>query len=382
MRTLGAGTGRKRVLLLLHQYDYRHHVGIARYAARAGWALEDAYTQPHALPQAWSGDGVIACHGAHQAFVDWLNRAGVPVVDVGEDPGISDFPRVLPDNEAIANLAVDSFQARGYQNVGFVWAMENAAKRHRGEAVAAAAAARGMRFWDVPLDRVPRLRAEDALPIALLAVDDAAAVRALRACEEARVLVPEQAILMGIDNCTYRCEPAAVALSSIDPDAERVGYEAAAMLDALMHGRSLETTTLRVPPAGIVERDSTDMVAVRDVEVAKAMRFIALNAQRRVGLRDVARATEISLRRLQTRFKEHLGRTILQEINGRRVKRAKELLRATAKKIRVVAGECGFGNSVKMIRVFKQYEGVSPKRFRQQAGGEAKHPVRNGGPKD
>jgi len=48
------------------------------------------------------------------------------------------------------------------------------------------------------------------------------------------------------------------------------------------------------------------------------------------------------------------------------VKTAKELLERTRKKIRVVATESGFGSSVKMIRVFQQYEGTSPKRYRQQ----------------
>jgi LacI family transcriptional regulator len=378
MRTLGAGTGRKRVLLLLHHYDYRHHAGIARYAMQAGWALEDAFTQSHALPEHWTGEGIISCHGHSQPFVDWILRANVPAVDIGENPGLSEFPRVAPDNEAMVSLALDHFQARGYRNVGFTWAVENTAKRERMHAFAAAAEMRGLRFWDVPLERVPRLAAEGALPIALLATNDAAAIRALRALDDARVLVPEQAILMGIDNFPYRCEPASVALSSIDPDAQRVGYEAAALLERLMQGPAPERTTVLVPPAGLAERASTDMLAVRDVEVAKAVRYIALNAQRRVGLRDVARATDISLRRLQTRFKEQLGRTILQEINGRRVKHAKELLRATAKKIRVVAGECGFGSPVKMIRVFKQYEGVSPKRYRQQAAEDPQQPVRNG----
>jgi LacI family transcriptional regulator len=383
MRTLRAGTSdRKRVLLLLHYYDYRHHAGVARYAAQAGWALEDALTQANELPEQWAGDGVISFHGTSQPFVDWLKSRGAPVVDIGDDPGVSDVPRVTADNDAIASMAAEHFHAKGYKNVGFAWTLDGTAKRQRMQAVEAAVSARGMRFWDVPLDRIPLLRAQEAFPIALLAHNDATAVRALRACEDAGVLVPEQAILMGIDNFTYRCEPASVSLSSIDVDQERVGYEAAGMLDALMHAQQPERTLVRVPPVRIVERDSTDMIAVRDVEVARAMRFIALNSERRVGLRDVARATGISLRRLQTRFKEHLGRTILQEINGRRVKHAKELLRETAKKIRVVAGECGFGNSVKMIRVFKQYEGMSPKRFRRQIMGEANEPVRNGGRAD
>jgi AraC-like DNA-binding protein len=35
-----------------------------------------------------------------------------------------------------------------------------------------------------------------------------------------------------------------------------------------------------------------------------------------------------------------------------------------------------------MIRVFKQYEGVSPKRFRRQIGGEAEETVKNVGRAD
>jgi transcriptional regulator GlxA family with amidase domain len=117
---------------------------------------------------------------------------------------------------------------------------------------------------------------------------------------------------------------------------------------------------------------------VRDEEVAKALRFIAHNAQRPVGLRDVAQVTDLSLRRLQGRFKAQLGHTILQEINGRRVERAQELLRETAKKVRVVAAECGFGNSMRLIRIFKQYTGVSPMAFRKQVAREGEErPVEN-----
>jgi LacI family transcriptional regulator len=355
------------VLLALQYYDYRHHCGVARYATEAGWALEDAYTQFRALPEVWEGDGIISFHGPSEEFIDWLGRAGVPVVDMGEDQGMSDFPRVQTDNARIAEMAVEHYVERHYGDVGFVWVFDTAIKRRREEAMAAAAAARGLRFWDVPIERLPQLGREGAFPIGLLAPHDAIAVRALRACEDAGILVPEQVALMGVDNFTYRCEPASVPLTSIDPDQERVGYEAAAMLDRLMNGRPLEHESIRVPPVGIVERESTDMVALADVEVAKALRYIVANYDKRCGLRDVARVTNISLRRLQTRFKEQVGHTILQEINGRRVERARDMLSRTTKKIQVVAGECGFGNAVKLIRVFKQYVGTSPKRFRKEA---------------
>ena len=359
---------RKRVLLVLQYYDYRHHSGVARYAAEAGWALEDAYTMIRSLPETWEGDGIVSFHGPSPQFIDWLKKAGerVPVVDIGEYEEYSDFPRVTTDTNRIAQVAVEHFAAHGYRNVGFAWVFDNVFKAKRLAAMRRAAEARGLNFFDVPLEQIPQLAERKALPIALLAANDGTAVRTLRACEDAGLLVPEQVAILGVDNFEYRCVPASVPLSSIDADQERIGYEAAAMLDRLMSGAPRPQQMMEIPPVRIVQRASTDMLAVEDVEVAKALRYILANYRRRVGLRDVARATSISLRRLQTRFKDQLGRTILQEINGRRIGHAQELLKATNKKIRVVAGECGFGGSVKLIRVFKQYVGTSPKRYRKQ----------------
>jgi LacI family transcriptional regulator len=356
---------RKRVLLVLQYYDYRHHSGVARYAAEAGWALEDAYTMVRTLPETWEGDGIISFHGPSQQFIDWLNGARVPVVDIGEYEALSNFPRVCTDSQKIAQAAVDHFLARGYKNIGFAWLSDNIIKAKRMAATQQAATSRGLKFWDVHLDEIPFLPQRGALPMGLLAANDGIAVRALRACEDAGLLVPEEVAILGVDNFEYRCVPASVPLSSIDADQERIGYEAAALLDRLMAGAPKPTEAIQIPPVGVVERDSTDILAIEDVEVAKALRFVIARYKQHVGLRDVARATNISLRRLQTRFKETLGRTILQEINGRRVQLAKRLLKTTNKKIHVIAGECGFGASVKMIRVFRQYVGTSPKRYRK-----------------
>ena len=357
---------RKRVLLVLQYYDYRHHSGVARYAAQAGWALEDAYTMIRGLPETWDGDGIVSFHGPSAPFVEWLQKANVPVVDIGEYEEFSLFPRVTTDAQRIAQTAIEHFAARGYRNVGFTWLFDNVFKAKRLAATKRAAQDRGLRFYDVHLDQIPLLAAQEALPIALLAANDGTAVRALRACEDAGLLVPEQVAILGVDNFEYRCVPASVPLSSIDADQERLGYEAAAMLDRLMHGGPAPERMLEIPPVGVVQRDSTDMLAVSDVEVAKALRYVIANFRKRVGLRDVARATDISLRRLQTRFKEQLGRTILQEINGRRISYAQDLLKRTNKKVRVIAADCGFGGSVKLIRVFQQYCGTSPKRYRTQ----------------
>jgi LacI family transcriptional regulator len=131
-----------------------------------------------------------------------------------------------------------------------------------------------------------------------------------------------------------------------------------------------------VPPRGIVERESTNIIAVQDLQVASALRFILQNYRRPIGLQEVAASTNLSLRRLQTRFKEHLGRTILQEINGRRVEHAKRLLGGTNLKIRAVAAESGFVSAVRLIRVFRQYAHQSPRQYRKEHNRAAAAPSR------
>ncbi|HSI37106.1 MAG TPA: substrate-binding domain-containing protein [Tepidisphaeraceae bacterium] len=361
---------RKRVLLALSYYDHRHHAGVARYAAEHGWALEDAYTQMKSLPHDWDGEGVISFHGDDPDYIAWLTRAaartdGPHVVDIGEPGGLTPFPRVCSDAPRLAELAVGHFAAKGYTTLGFTWLVDRPVVRSRAAALAAEAARQNINLFELPLDQVRSL-ATAALPVGLIAANDAVAVRALRACEDAGLHVPEQVAILGIDNFEYRCVPAAVPLSSVDAAQERIGYEAAALLDRLMAGEPAPAEPVRVPPVGVVERESTDMLAVTDVEVARALRHVARYHRGRMGLKDVVRATGISLRRLQTRFKAALGRTILQEINGRRVRHAQKLLQTTNKKVRAVALESGFGSAVKLIRVFGQYVGTSPKRYRRQ----------------
>ncbi len=365
-RSIANPRARRRVLLVLQYYDYRHHSGVARYAAEAGWILEDAYTQVRTMPASWNGDGIISFHGPSVEFIDWLKRATTPVVDIGEYDELSHFPRVKTDAHKIARMAVEHFSSKGYRNVGFVWELDNVVAWRRKEAMRIAAEAMGLKYFEMPVDRVGDLRMAGAFPIGLLTANDGTAVRTLRACQDADIQVPEQAAILGVDNFEYRCLPAAVPISSIDPDQERVGYEAAALLDKLMNGQAAPTGPILVQPTKIAERESTNMLAVTDLEVARALRYIILNYRRRIGLGEVSAATGLSLRRLQTRFKDSLGRTILQEINGRRVQCAQELLAQSNSKIRAVAASAGFGSVVKLIRVFKQYVGTSPKRFRRQ----------------
>lgn len=66
-------------------------------------------------------------------------------------------------------------------------------------------------------------------------------------------------------------------------------------------------------------------------------------------------------------FKEMNGENLNQYIQKQRLQRAKILL-FKGEKLESIAEQCGFGSQRTFLRVFKQYEGVTPTQFRQLQG--------------
>ena len=81
------------------------------------------------------------------------------------------------------------------------------------------------------LDSLPK-------PIAVLACNDIRGLQVLDACRRIALPVPERVAVLGVDNDVVLGELSDPPLSSIDQDLERIGYEAAALLDRLMGGES------------------------------------------------------------------------------------------------------------------------------------------------
>ena len=123
---------------------------------------------------------------------------------------------------------------------------------------------------------------------------------------------------------------------------------------------------MRLAGAEIVARRSTDVIYAEDEAVGRAVRFIRERAGENPYVGDVAKAAGVSVVALQTRFREALGRTVLEEITRVRVGRAQGLLAGTELKMAAVAERCGFPNSQRFSVVFRQVAGVSPSGYRRQ----------------
>jgi len=187
----------------------------------------------------------------------------------------------------------------------------------------------------------------------------------INACRRAGLLVPEQVAVLAADNDELLCEACVPSLSGIALTSERVGHEAAAMLDRLMHGARPRKRPLLIAPTGVVARQSTDTLAVGDPDLAAALSFIRSHATDPIQVGDVLRAVAVSRRWLERRFREILGRGPGAEIRRVRLARAKMLLAETEMPVPQVAARCGFGSREYLANVFKSQTGLSPRQYRR-----------------
>ena len=173
--------------------------------------------------------------------------------------------------------------------------------------------------------------------------------------------------IVGVDNDVTMCELANPALSSIELGTDRIGYEAAWLLEQLMSGNrvSKKRQWVEIEPVGVVTRASTNALAVDDDVVTEAVAFIRDRIGKRIQVSDVTRHMELSRSTLDNRFKDQLGRSVHDEIERVRLEVTKTLLLTTALPLVEIADQADFGTVQYMTAVFKRSTGQTPGAFRK-----------------
>jgi len=327
----------------------------------------------------WDGDGVIARVDSLK-MARALRQTGLPVVDLRNSVESIRFPAVGPDNEAIARLATEHFLDRGFRHFAFC-GMPRGRYRYMdqrrdhvrfhlkevglGLAEYELSQGRGPRGWDREQDRLAKWLAELPKPVAVIACNDDHGMHVLDACHRAEQRVPEDVAVLGVDDDQTLCTLCTPSLSSINVNLERIGYEAAALLDGLMAGGKPPKSIVEIEPRGLVVRSSTDVLATDDRDVANAIRFIREHACEGIQVSDVVRHVMISRSNLERRFRAVLGRPPGAEIRRVQLDRARELLTQTSLPLATVAERSGFHSLNYFFEVFHKSLGTTPARYRR-----------------
>lgn len=209
--------------------------------------------------------------------------------------------------------------------------------------------------------------AEQPRPLGIFACYDGRAQQVLEACQLRDWPVPDEIAVLGVDNDEVLCELCTPPLSSVQPNARRTGYEAAAMLAGMMRGTKVAGGATRfVEPVRIVERQSTDVVSVADARVAQALRFIREHVGDGIDVGDVLRAVPMSRTLLERKFQAALGHSPHRQIVLQRIERARHLLAESEVSIAMVAELAGFGDASYLSVAFRRETGESPYAFRKR----------------
>ena len=201
-------------------------------------------------------------------------------------------------------------------------------------------------------------------PCGMLCATDLDAQLLLEICRQNEMGVPDQIAVLGVDNDSVICSVTWPPLSSIDLDAQQVGYEAASLLARLMAGRSKPRKPLLLAPSGVVVRESTDVLAIADPMVIQAARFIRLFACKGINVGHVADHLVRSRRTLERRFRDSLNRTLNEEILRVKIDHAKMLLTQNNFPTKRISSLSGFGSLHYFARAFSRITGETPGQYR------------------
>ena len=80
---------------------------------------QDRCGRPPRCLSNWNGDGIVARIETDE-IATALKRTGLPVVDVSAARQLKNIPWVETDDHAIARLAVQRLEERGFHNFGFM----------------------------------------------------------------------------------------------------------------------------------------------------------------------------------------------------------------------------------------------------------------------
>lgn len=331
-----------------------------------------------------------------------LADADIPFIELFGNRKRSDCVRIVSDDLAVGAMAAKHFLDCGFRNFayfglarlewsrrreeGFRQQIENDFKARsatsaqrattsftfasfghsaepsrgrNGHAGGSSMSASSMGAWLVSLPK----------PVGVFAANDLWGFELVQAARQQSLHVPDDVAILGVDNDESICDIAYPALSSIRLGAEQIGHRAVACMGQLLRGESIPSPIEPVAPIGIITRQSTDVLAVDDADVAALLTLIRRHAVEGMTVKQAMTSVAVNRRTLERRFFSVVGHTPLDEIRRVRIERAKTLLQTTIP-IYEVAKRSGFNTPEYLATAFTRAVGVSPTVYRRRVRGD------------
>ena len=327
------------------------------------------------IPADWRGVGVIAAI-RDEKTAEHVHALQLPTINVSAWQNARfHWHRVNTDDRQRAVMAFQHFRERHFEHFAYYGPPSQRYSDLRGENFREVVQHAGYpclmfqmqtnrRGWNSVKHQTLQWLQQTPRPLAVFAADPHPAMLLTEICHSADIHIPEELAVLAGDTDDFLCEVSDPPLSSVVLAAEQIGRESVALLHSILQGKMARESKILLPPLGVVQRQSTDILAVDDPLFVQALQLIRQQAHTGIRVGDILRAVPISRRLLEQRFRLYLNRSPADEIRRVKMDRVKELLRITDQTIEQIAFNTGFSSPSQLCAVFRTATDQTPKQYR------------------
>ncbi|MDP0499155.1 MAG: substrate-binding domain-containing protein [Verrucomicrobiota bacterium JB022] len=314
---------------------------------------------------------------------DRLLERGLPTVVSAWDGPLPGAACVDVDDEAVGAMAAEHLMALGLPHFAF-FGNTSAYSPQREKGFQQALAARQAEPAAVLIEPTPSDRRYiehwtpsnremidwlQALPkpVGVFAVHDPQGRSLAEACRDAGLQIPEEVAIVGANDDALVCELTHPPLSSVAIPWQRMGFEAARLVEAMIRGEPAPTAPVLLPPISLVERRSSDRLAVEHPQLRRALQLLRDRRLPDLSVKELAAAVPMSRRTLEHLFRRYLGRSPKEEIDRLRLDRARELLTHTSLPLSEIAERSGYSSLSRFSHAFRRALDTTPRDFRRES---------------
>jgi len=311
------------------------------------------------------------------SLIPKLKELNVPIFATPSNHKIKDVINIIADDEKIGQIGAKHFINSGFNNLAFYGSDRIFWSKSRRIAFRDMALSHGLNYfeeeaslsknWQKNPYRLQKWIESLPKPVGIMACQDDFALQVTEAANLAEANIPFDVAVLGVDNDFFLCNLYKPSLSSIDQEPESVGLKVARAIQEGLIDENQLPEEIMGNNYHIIPRLSSEVTAIADEELRKAVLFIKENIEfRDITVNDVMEVTCLSRRSLEMRFRNVLNQSIKQVITRERLKIACQKLRNSDLSVNEIAYSLGFSSPSSFSSFFKKEKGCSCKDYQQQ----------------
>ncbi|MGC9452084.1 MAG: substrate-binding domain-containing protein [Oceanipulchritudo sp.] len=318
--------------------------------------------------------GIVAHISTPEEFTAW-SRLSPHVVGTSNRCAARNFPKIINDETAIGRMGAEHLLSLGLRRLVFLDKRAMAFSQARRDGFILAAREAGVQVASIGFGRSEELSGighellKMTPPVGVMAESDMTARAFIEQMPDFRKVVPHRIAVLGVDDDSLQNALSPVELSSVRPNGQEIGVRAAEWVLSLNKGLPCPPEPVQVRPIRVIERASTNVLAISDPVVARAVRLMRDRVAEFRDVKDVLRALGMQRRALEKRFQKVYHRSIASELTHARLNTARSLLESTNLSINEIADLVGYPEYRLLTLAFKRLTGEPPSAYRKRVRG-------------